>query len=57
MANLDEAFVLQIENKMMEEGFNNLSLEKAADNIEAIKGFIEDLSWNNWIPEALGYGG
>jgi hypothetical protein len=57
MINTDEAFVLQIENKLMKEGFNNLSIDRAADVTEAIKGFIEDLSWNEWVPETLGYGG
>jgi|APSaa5957512576_1039674.scaffolds.fasta_scaffold255897_1 hypothetical protein len=57
MGNPDEAFIIQIENTLQKEGFGRLNIDQAADAVEAIKGFIEDLSFNGWVPEVLGYGG
>jgi hypothetical protein len=57
MRDTDTDFMVQIEDSLIKEGFNLLSINRAADATEAIKGFIADLAWSEWDGESLGYGG
>ena len=57
MRDIDMDFAVQIEQKLVKEGFNRLTIDRACDATEAIKGFIEELADNEWDGNALGFGG
>ena len=57
MRDIDTDFTVQIEDTLKKEGFNRLSIDRACDATEAIKGFIEELADNEWDGNALGFGG
>lgn len=57
MADIDTAFIVQIEEEMKKRGFHRLSIDRAEDATEAITAFIADLEFHGWDGAPLGYGG